>query len=310
MCPIDANQKPQNVKKLLKGFCTLDIHPLNNQQPFKMSKDFPPAEKHYTREQLFETILQSLRDQGIEHPTRQDLSGVDEFHVRGAEVSLELAREAGIKAKDKVLDIGCGIGGPSRMIAGEFGCHVTGIDITSEFIRTAKELSKLVGLEYQTNFLQGDATSLPFKDNVFDIAWTQHVQMNIQVKKQFYMEILRVLKPGGKFIYYDIFKGNDDPLLYPVPWADDDAISFLITTDELEVILEHLGFEKIQVKDQTPGGIAFFEEMIDRQTNQGSPKTSLQLLMGPSAKERMKNLLDNFKTGRAVIQSGMFTALR
>lgn len=265
-----------------------------------------PAEKHYTRERLFESIMESLHNQGIDRPTRKDLSGVDEFHVREAEVSVELARDAGISPMDKVLDIGCGIGGPSRMLADEFGCHVTGIDITAEFIRTAKELSRLVGLENQTTYLQGDATALPFKNESFDIAWTQHVQMNIQVKKQFYMEIHRVLKPGGKFIYYDIFKGNEEPLLYPVPWADDDSISFLITLHELENILHHLGFEKQQVKDQTAGGIKFFEEMIQRSNNEGPPKTSLQLLMGASTKERLKNLLENFRSGKAVIQSGMY----
>ncbi len=275
-----------------------------------MNQQTSPAEQHYTREHLFEQIMASLKEQGINTPTRQDFSGVDEFHVRGSEVSLELAKEAGIKSSDSVLDIGCGIGGPSRMLAGEFGCHVTGIDITAEFIRTAQEISKVVGLDHLTNYIQADATALPFSTNSFDIAWTQHVQMNIQVKKQFYMEIARVLKPGGKFIYYDILKGNDEPLLFPVPWSDDGSISFLIKPDELEHLLMNVGFEKISTKDQTAGGIEFFEKMIEKSAKDGPPKTSLHLLMGSSTKERMQNLLDNFKTGRAVIQSGIYTSIR
>ena len=71
------------------------------------------------------------------------IAAVDEFHVRGAEVTRELASQ--IKLDNlRVLDVGCGLGGPSRMLADEFGCRVTGIDLNDEYIRTATGLSELV----------------------------------------------------------------------------------------------------------------------------------------------------------------------
>ena len=96
---------------------------------------------------MYQKILTALNKLGKTNITRQDLAAVDEFHVRCALVSMELAREADLHKGMRILDAGCGIGGPARMLANEYGCHVTGIDITKEFIETAKLLTRLVGLE-------------------------------------------------------------------------------------------------------------------------------------------------------------------
>lgn len=264
------------------------------------------VELHYHRDGLYEKILQQLHVLGINHTARRDISGVDEFHIRGAAVSLELAHEAGLSVSHKVIDIGCGIGGPCRMMADEFGCDVTGIDLTEEFIETARRLTQLVQPAKNVHFLQADALALPFDDAGFDITWTQHVQMNIQDKSTFYREMARVLKPGGRFIYYDVFTKNGEPLQYPVPWADDDTISFLITTTELDTILKELGFIKIQAKDQTAAGIQFFEEMFTKMAAGETPKIGLPLLIGVSSKEKFQNLYTNFVDKKIVLESGIY----
>ena len=125
-------------------------------------------ENHYLKEELYEDILNRLKEQGIDldEVKRSDIAGVDEFHVRGAAVSKELAESLNLQGAT-VLDVGCGLGGPCRMLADEYNCQVTGLDLSHEYIRTAKELSKLVKLDSKTSFIQGDATSLPFDDNTF-----------------------------------------------------------------------------------------------------------------------------------------------
>ncbi len=130
-------------------------------------------EKHYYRTALFEDILKRLKDLDVnlDNVTRKDIASVDEFHVRGAAVSKELAKTINLK-KANILDVGCGIGGPCRMLSDEYSCHVTGIDLCEEFIRTATHLSELVGLSHCTKFIYGDATQLPFDENVFDVVWT------------------------------------------------------------------------------------------------------------------------------------------
>ena len=75
-------------------------------------------ESHYYRPDLYQVIIDRLEKMNVDlkNVRRQDIAGVDEFHVRGAEVSKELAKKANIK-NVKLLDVGCGIGGPCRMLA-------------------------------------------------------------------------------------------------------------------------------------------------------------------------------------------------
>jgi ubiquinone/menaquinone biosynthesis C-methylase UbiE len=172
---------------------------------------------HYAYNGLYEAILKALSNAGIpaDKITRKDLSAIDEFHVRGQEVTLELAAAADLQPGMRILDAGCGLGGACRLLADEYGCDVTGIDITEDYIRTAEKLSALTGLQHQNHFVHGSVLNMPFDNNSFDVALTQHVQMNIADKKTFYAEVARVLKKGGRFIYYDILSNDHLPVQYP-----------------------------------------------------------------------------------------------
>jgi ubiquinone/menaquinone biosynthesis C-methylase UbiE len=265
-----------------------------------------PVEEHYYQQGIFEHIVQLMKETGKEKITREDIAVIDEFHVRGGAVSMELAAEAAFNKDTLVLDVGCGIGGPCRMLAATNGCKVTGIDLTEEFIRTAKLLSQETGLQHLTTFVPGDALHLPFADESFDVVWTQHVQMNIEDKRGFYSEIKRVLKKGGRIIYYDIFSKNHEPIYFPVPWAIDQSLSFLITTDELNKLLTELGFTKNQTKDQTPEAIHFFKELVERNAKEGPPKVGIFVLMGKGTNEKLGGLVRNIKENKLELQSGIY----
>ncbi|MBO0322078.1 methyltransferase domain-containing protein [Muricauda sp. CAU 1633] len=264
-------------------------------------------EAHYHKEGLFEEILTRLENQNIDlkRLQRTDIAGVDEFHVRGAAVSKELAKTIDIEGK-KVLDMGSGLGGPCRMLADEFNCTATGIDLSPEFVRTANALSKLVGLEDKTFFIQGSAAQLPFEDNSFDVIWTQHVQMNIPDKQKFYGEAHRVLKSGGHFLYYDIFRKKDGDILYPMPWASEEALSFLIKNDEMAQIVENLGFKPLSKTSQTETGIEFFTSLLAKVKQYGPPKLGLNVLMGESTVSKLTNLLAHLEKGLLMLESGVY----
>ena len=91
-----------------------------------------------------------------------------------------------LKPDYDVLDIGSGIGGPSRYIASKFGCHVIGLDLVAEYCNVAKMLAKRVELDNLVDYRQGDATNMPFENSSFDIVWTQHASMNIADKSKLY----------------------------------------------------------------------------------------------------------------------------
>lgn len=264
-------------------------------------------ENHYLSENLFEDILNRLTEMGkdLRNISREDIAPVDEFHVRGAAVSRELAESIDLSNKT-VLDVGCGLGGPCRMLAASYGCIATGIDLSSEFVRTANKLSELVGLGSKTKFVQGDATLLPFEGDSFDVVWTQHVQMNVPDKQKFYSEVSRVLKPGGYFLYYDIFKNTDRRVAYPMPWASTEDHSFLFRNSDMEAILSDLGLQKISSSDQTRAGIDFFEGMLAKLSEFGPPKIGLNVLMGETTKPKLLNLLEHLKNESLMLESGAY----
>ena len=268
----------------------------------------PFIEQQYNRPHLYEAILERLQAQSLDltQISRKDIAAVDEFHVRGAEVSKEIAQAHDLQGK-YLLDVGCGIGGPCRMLADEFNCKVEGIDLNPEFIRTAQKLTSLVGLEDKIGFQVANALELPFEDNSFDVVWTQHVQMNIADKASLYAEIKRVLQSQGAFIYYDIFQGNNGPVDFPVPWADTSSISHLMSSRDLDKLLAELGFKRMETKDQTQAGIQFFLKVLERIKQFGPPSLGVGLLMGETAKVKLGNVLQGLQEDKIRLQSGVYT---
>ena len=184
-----------------------------------MSDNKSLTERYYNTTNLFSFILKALKAAGkdINNLTIKDLAPVDSFHIRGIEATKDLASLVKIKPVDKILDVGCGIGGSARFLASNYGCFVTGVDITGEYCNVAAELSELLKLENKTEFYHADTIDLPFEKESFDIVWSEHVQMNVENKQKLYQEIYRVLKPDGKLIFYDVFKGKGEEIFVPFP---------------------------------------------------------------------------------------------
>jgi ubiquinone/menaquinone biosynthesis C-methylase UbiE len=270
----------------------------------KLNQDI---ENHYHKEGLYEDIVNRLKEQNIalNNVKRSDIAGTDEFHVRGAAVSKELANSISMNGLN-VLDVGCGLGCPCRMLADDFNCQATGIDLSNEYIRTANKLSKLLNLDNKTSFIQGDATELPFKDNTFDVVWTQHVQMNISNKEKFYSEICRVLKPSGYFLFYDILKKGNGKVSYPMPWASNNSHSFLFKEEDMNTILNDIGLTKEQTTNQTQAGVDFFDALVAKLKEFGPPKMGLNVLMGETTKPKLMNLLNHLKNEKLELISGVY----
>jgi ubiquinone/menaquinone biosynthesis C-methylase UbiE len=232
------------------------------------------------------------------------LSKLDQFHVRGIEATKELLADVELK-KCFALDLGCGIGGPARFLAMEKKFNVVGIDLNPDYILMAHKFTKMLGLEKNAKFEVGNATALPYSDSLFDMVLTQHVQMNIQNKVKFYSEISRVLKPGGFFVYYDIFISGPDEIEFPVPWAEEDSISFLHTKSNMHEILEQVNLKIKDTNDQTMAGIDSFIKMKAGIQENGLPEIGVHLLMGSNASTKIANLLTALQEGSIEIESGI-----
>lgn len=258
---------------------------------------------HYARAGLGDALLAALVKAGKDPDrlTPQDLAPVDEFHIRGRAATLELALAAGLETRHHVLDVGCGIGGTARCLAHEFGCRVTGIDLTEEYCRAAEMLSARAGFADRVDYRQGDATQQPFEDDTFDIVWSEHAAMNIPDKARLYGEMHRVLKPGGTLALHDVLAGPSGPVVFPVPWARTADTSFLVNPQELRQLLEAAGFTIVNWTDRTEAARAWFVALAEKIRQEGLPSLGFHLLLGAEFPTMAQNQRRNLEEGRIAL---------
>ncbi|MFQ5994124.1 MAG: SAM-dependent methyltransferase [Acidiferrobacterales bacterium] len=268
-----------------------------------MSETQYSVDEHYGVGGVLDAIRGGLIAMGkdIENLMPSDLAPVDEFHIRGREATIELADRAGITPGLRVLDVGSGLGGSVRYLAAERECLATGIDLTKEYVEVASALARLVGLEGRVDFHLGSALELPFDGSIFDVVWTEHVQMNIENKDAFYTEIARVLRPGGRLVFHDIFQGDGSDPHYPAPWAENSAISFLASPDTLQRTLEQSGFRIRDWADKSQHSLEWFAAIVEKIKESGPPLLGTHLLMGDTAKVKFQNQVRNLQEQRIVV---------
>lgn len=105
-----------------------------------------------------------------------------------------------------VLDVGCGIGGSSRILARDYGFAVTGITISPQQVKRAQELTPP---NLNVRFQVDDALALSFPDESFDVVWSIEAGPHMPDKAKFAKELLRVLKPGGILVVADWNQRDD-----------------------------------------------------------------------------------------------------
>jgi SAM-dependent methyltransferase len=270
------------------------------------------TQRHYSQPRLTESILAALNRMGKTPETLrpEDLAPVDAFHIRGHAATLELGRLVRVGPEHRVLDVGCGLGGSARYLARQFGCRVTGLDLTPEYLRTAADITGWLKMDGLVDFREGNALEMPFEDGAFDLVWSEHAQMNIPDKPGFYGEIHRVLKPGGRFAFHDILQGPGGEPHFPTPWARDDSHSGLIGSVDLRKLLQSLRFDVLYWEDKTAEGRDWFRERVTALKEKGPPPLGFHLLLGSVAMPSQENNLRNLEENRISLVQGMVQKVR
>src|SRR5215472_5117684 len=257
--------------------------------------------QHYTHGNLVAAISSGIESTGktINSVTVDDLAPADEFHIGGRQASEDFLGQLNLTPEKHVLDVGCGLGGAARFVASRYGCQVTGIDLTPEFIEAAKVISGWVGLDNRISLHLGSALAMPFADHVFDCAYMLHVGMNIADKIKLCSEVNRVLRPSSLFGIYDVMRIGDGEIAYPVHWAATAASSAVATPAQYREALEKSGFTIVAERNRRDFALAQYDQLRARTAAAGGPPPlGLHILMGSNTPDYVRYMIENVSTGR------------
>lgn len=235
---------------------------------------------HYGGDDLEERLLTALRAAGVDVDalTVADLAGADQLHAGGLDATRQLFDRLDLSGTTRLLDVGCGIGGPARAAAAAHGCPVVGIDLSAAFIDLATALTARVGLGALVEHRVGSGDRVDLPDDSVDRAMIVHVGMNIPDKRAVFAEVRRVLRPGGRFGVYEQMLTGDGPIPYPLPWATDATSSFLQSPAGYAEDLAAVGFE-----------VELTENVAASPTAPSSAGVSPGAVFGPGFAERIAN---------------------
>ncbi len=245
---------------------------------------------HYRRQGLADAVLHALEQSGVDTAslTASDLAPIDQLHAGGAPATAYLLAQLALDPRTRLLDVGCGIGGPARLAAASYSNPVVGIDLSPDFVDAARTLTDRAGLTPLVEHQVSSGEALAFEDATFDRAMMIHVGMNIPDKADVFAEVRRVLRPGGIFGLYEQMRTADGDPPYPLPWAEDERSSFVETPETYGELLRTAGFTVDKV-----------ENRLAAQTGPGAgpPQLSPATVFGPGFTERIGNNMAATRAG-------------
>jgi phosphoethanolamine N-methyltransferase len=162
----------------------------------------------------------------------------------------------------RVLDIGCGLGGPAFEMAETHGCEVVGTDLEAPLIERAQKAAEARGIADRCTFRQVEAGPLDFPDQSFDIVAASGAVTQIEDKAGIFSECFRVLKPGGYLTCYDWLKSDapySDDMYY---WFKMEGLTYALgTLEEYDAVLRKCGFEDVVIEDAS----AWYQAQVHRE---------------------------------------------
>ncbi|XP_021292334.1 phosphoethanolamine N-methyltransferase 1 [Herrania umbratica] len=179
----------------------------------------------------------------------------------GIETTKEFVGKLNLKPGQKVLDVGCGIGGGDFYMAEKFDVHVVGIDLSINMISFA--LERAIGMNCSVEFEVADCTKKTYPDNTFDVIYSRDTILHIQDKPALFRSFYKWLKPGGKVLISDYCKNAGTPSSEFAEYIKQRGYD-LHDVKAYGQMLSDAGFDEVIAEDRTEQ----FLQVLQRELNE------------------------------------------
>jgi len=185
---------------------------------------------------------------------------------------------------DRVLDCGCGVGGPATWLAGWRGAEVVGLNVTPMHLERARELAVERGVADQTTFREDDFTAMEsVADDSMDVVWGLEAVCYAADKREFLEQAARVLRPGGRLVVADGFMAERDlsarDRRQMARWLKGWKVPNLAPLEDFQADLRALEFADVVARDVT-ANVMPSSKALYYYSFYGWPATKLLQLLG------------------------------
>ncbi|KAK2975455.1 hypothetical protein RJ640_007801 [Escallonia rubra] len=188
----------------------------------------------------------------------------------GIDTTKEFVSKLALKPGQKVLDVGCGIGGGDFYMAENFDVDVVGIDLSVNMISFA--LERAIGLKCSVEFEVADCTTITYPDNTFDVIYSRDTILHIQDKPALFKSFYKWLKPGGKVLISDYCRRAGSPSEEFSEYIkqrgydlhDVESYGELVLLLNVLKMLRNAGFDKVIAEDRTDQFIEVLQKELNR----------------------------------------------
>ncbi|WP_201745027.1 SAM-dependent methyltransferase [Aidingimonas lacisalsi] len=154
-------------------------------------------------------------------------------------------------AKTRVLDIGAGYAGSARYLAHEYGCSVTALNISEKENERGREKNREQGVDNLVEIIDGSFEDIPFDDDSFDVVWSQDAILHSGDRQRVLEEAVRVLRPGGHFVFTDPMQDDGCPRAALEPILARIHLDTLGSPGFYREALTSLGLEEVDFDDSS-----------------------------------------------------------
>lgn len=193
--------------------------------------------------------------------------------------------------ESRVLDVGCGIGGSAFYMARSLGCHVDGIDLSSEMIRVARQRVQDEALEDRVRFFEGDCLTFPYPRRDYHLIYSRDVFLHIDDKRALLASLRTNLAASGRLLFTDYIRGCGAPSDEFRAYVDKHGYR-LESLESYQALLTEAGYAVLRADDLT----GIFLEILERELA-GLPHSNLESADVRYLEERWKQKISRAGRG-------------